>query len=91
MLLRGASLLPAALLSSCDDRSGAVVLSRARASVGDGDDKSSERRVGDGCVFEVSYWRLSVPVAVLLSTSAAKLSRPACWVGSGRAERSVAP
>ncbi|MCC8968679.1 hypothetical protein H8A95_41995 [Bradyrhizobium sp. Pear76] len=87
LVLRGApvSLSSSTLLSSRDVRSGAVLLSRERASVVE--EESSDRREGAGWL---SYRLLSFVDAVLLSTSAEKPSFPACEAGSGRADR-VAP
>ncbi|WP_429020741.1 hypothetical protein [Bradyrhizobium sp. I1.14.4] len=92
LVLRGVSLSPSTLLPSRElpesgnVRSGAVLLSRERASVVV--DEPSDRREGAGWE---SYRLLSLVDAVLLSTSAAKPSFPACEAGSGRADRCVAP
>ncbi|WP_456668826.1 hypothetical protein [Bradyrhizobium sp. USDA 3240] len=74
------------LPESRDVRSGAVLVSRERASVVEVE--SSDRRAGAGWV---SYLVLSLVDAELLSTSAAKPSFPACEAGSGRADRVVGP
>ncbi|WP_456718796.1 MULTISPECIES: hypothetical protein [unclassified Bradyrhizobium] len=92
LVLGGASLPLSTLLSSRelpesrDVRSGAVLLSRERASVVEVE--SSDRRAGDGWA---SYLVLSLVDAELLSTSAAKPSFPACDAGSGRGDRGAAP
>ncbi|WP_246788346.1 hypothetical protein [Bradyrhizobium sp. CCBAU 53421] len=92
LVLGGASLSLSTLLSSRElaasrgVRSGAVLLSRERASVVEAE--SSDRRAGAGWE---SYLVLSLVDEVLLSTSAAKPSFPACEAGSGRADRCVAP
>ena len=63
-----------------------MLLSRERASVVE--DESSDLRAGAGW----ESWRLlSLVDAVLLSTSAAKPSFPACEAGSGRADRCAEP
>ncbi|WP_245452803.1 hypothetical protein [Bradyrhizobium sp. C9] len=92
LVFGGASLPLSTLLSSRelpesrDVRSGAALVSRERASVVE--DESSDRRAGAGWA---SYLLLSLVDAVLLSTSAAKPSFPACEAGSGRADRVVEP
>ncbi|MBR0897243.1 hypothetical protein JQ616_19990 [Bradyrhizobium tropiciagri] len=84
LVLRGVpvSLSSSTVLSSRDVRSGAVLVSRERVSVVE--DESSERRAGAG---GESYRLLSLVDVVLLSTSAAKPSFPACEAGSGRDDR----